>query len=210
MMTFAFCFSSMNTEVALQPQPRGTESWTVRALEVSCCDHCRGCSAVSLSGGSEFLASSLFEVGSSFVNQASPFWSVHVISLHVSRFDVAPLEIDFDRVFILTCFYICIIHNLTSQHFLMKRWFERTLCSILFSMADRNGRRKRVKRICSVDMPWWYPCMIMTLPRFRNAAVLNKGGYWCELYPLYFNVKSHNQSLTILKMFNCGWHYLRL
>ena len=64
------------------------------------CDHCRGCSAVSLSGSSEFLASSLFEVGSSFVNQAALFWSVHGISLQVSRFDVVPLEIDFDRVFI--------------------------------------------------------------------------------------------------------------
>ena len=48
-------------------------------LEVSC-DHCRGCFAVSLFGSSEFLASSLFEVGSSFVNQALPFWSVHGIS----------------------------------------------------------------------------------------------------------------------------------
>ena len=98
MMTFAFYNSSMNTEVALQPQPRGTESWTVGALEVSCCDHCRGCSAVFLSGGSEFLASSLFEVGSSSVNRASSFWSVHSISLQVTQIDVAPLEID--RVFI--------------------------------------------------------------------------------------------------------------
>ena len=61
MMTFAFCNSSMNTEVTPQPQPIGTESWTVGALEVSCCDHYRGYSAVSLSGSSEFLAPSLFE-----------------------------------------------------------------------------------------------------------------------------------------------------
>ena len=100
MMTFAFGNSSMNTEVVPQPQPRGTESWTVGALGVSCCDHSRGCSVVSLSGSSEFLASSLFEVGSSSVNRASPFWSVHGISLHVSRIDVAPLEISFDLVFI--------------------------------------------------------------------------------------------------------------
>ena len=66
----------------------------------SCCDHCRGCSVVSLSGSCEFLASSLFEIGSSFVNQASPFSSVHSISLQVSRFDMAPLKIGFDRVFI--------------------------------------------------------------------------------------------------------------
>ena len=100
MMTFAFYNSSMNTEVASQPQPRGTESWTVEALEVSCCDHCRDCSAVSLSGSSEFLVSSLFEVGSSSVNRASPFWSVNDISLQVSWSDVAQLEIGFDRVFI--------------------------------------------------------------------------------------------------------------
>ena len=55
---------------------------------------------MSLSGSSEFLASSLFEVGSSSVNQALSFWSVHGISLQVSRIDVAPLEIGFDRVFI--------------------------------------------------------------------------------------------------------------
>ena len=69
------------------------------ALEVSC-DHCRGCSAVSLSGSSEFLASILFEVGSCSVNRASPFWSVLGISLQVSRIDVAPLEIGFDRDFL--------------------------------------------------------------------------------------------------------------
>ena len=34
------------------------------------------------------------------MNRASPFWSVHGISLQVSRIDVAPLEIGFDRVFI--------------------------------------------------------------------------------------------------------------
>ena len=100
MMTFAFYNSSMNTKVAPQPQPRGTESWTVGALEVSCCNHCRGCSAVSLSGSREFLASSLFGVGSRSVIRASPFWSIHGISLQVSRIDVALLEIGFDRVFI--------------------------------------------------------------------------------------------------------------
>ena len=45
--------------------------------------------------------SSFFKVGSSSVNQALPFWSVHGISLQVSRIDVAPLEIGFDHVFIL-------------------------------------------------------------------------------------------------------------
>ena len=99
MMTFAFYNSSMSTEVAPQPQPRGTDSLTVGALEVSC-DHCRGCSAVSLSGSCEFLVLSLFEVGSSFMNRVSPFWSVHGISLQVSRIDVAPLEIGFDCIFI--------------------------------------------------------------------------------------------------------------
>ena len=54
---------------------------------------------VSLSGRSEFLASSLFKVGSSSVNQTSLFWSVHGISLQFSRIDVAPLGIGFDRVF---------------------------------------------------------------------------------------------------------------
>ena len=79
--------------MAPQPQPRvlnnggtGSQLWC--------------CSVVSLTGSSEFLASSLFEVGSSSVNRASPFWSVHGISLQVSRIDVAPLEISFDRVFI--------------------------------------------------------------------------------------------------------------
>ena len=100
MMKFVFYNSSMNTEVASQPQPRGTESWTVGALEVRCCDHCQCCSAVSLSGSSGFLASSLFKVGSSSVNRALPFRSVHGISLQVSRVDVVPLEIGFDRVFI--------------------------------------------------------------------------------------------------------------
>ena len=55
---------------------------------------------MSLSSSSEFLASSLFEVGSSSVNRASPFWSVHGISLQVSRIDVALLDIGFNRVFI--------------------------------------------------------------------------------------------------------------
>ena len=53
-----------------------------------------------LCGSSEFLASSLFKVGSSSVNWALPFWSVHGISLQVSRIDVTPVEIGFDRVFI--------------------------------------------------------------------------------------------------------------
>ena len=43
---------------------------------------------MSLSGSSEFLASSLFEVGSSSVNRASPFWSVHGIFILVFRIDV--------------------------------------------------------------------------------------------------------------------------
>ena len=64
-----------------------------------------------LSGSSEFLASSLFEVGSSNVNWASPFWSVLGIFLQVSQIDVAPLEIGFDRVFIpqfwSTLFFFC-------------------------------------------------------------------------------------------------------
>ena len=87
MMTFVFYNTSFNTEVASQPQPRGTESWTVGTLEVSYFNHCRGCSAVSLSG-------------SSSVNRALTFWSVYGISLQVSRIDVAPMEIGFDRVFI--------------------------------------------------------------------------------------------------------------
>ena len=53
---------------------------------------------MSLSGSSEFLASSLFEVGSSSVNRASPFWSVHGIFLQVSWIDVVPLEIGSDCV----------------------------------------------------------------------------------------------------------------
>ena len=73
MMTFAFCISSMNTEVALQLQPRGSLPWIMGALKVSCCDHCRCCSAVSVSGSCEFLESSLFKVGSCIMNQASPF-----------------------------------------------------------------------------------------------------------------------------------------
>ena len=55
---------------------------------------------MSLSGSSEFLASSLFKFGNNSVNPASPFWSIHGISLLVSRIDAAPLEIGFDRVFI--------------------------------------------------------------------------------------------------------------
>ena len=53
---------------------------------------------MSLTGSCEFLASSLFKVGSSSVNRTLPLWSVHGISLQVSRIDVAPLEIGFDRV----------------------------------------------------------------------------------------------------------------
>ena len=55
---------------------------------------------VSLSGSSKFLALSLFKVVSSSVNRASPFWSVHGISLQVSWIDMVPLEVGFDRVFI--------------------------------------------------------------------------------------------------------------
>ena len=80
------------------PEAQSLEQWG--AVKVSCCDHCWGCSAVSLFGSSEFLSSSLFEVGSSSMNQPSPFWSVHGISLQFSRIDVAPLEIGFDRIFI--------------------------------------------------------------------------------------------------------------
>ena len=105
MMTFAFYNSAINTEMAPQTQPRDTESWTVGALEVSCCDHCRGCSALSLCGSSEFLASSLFEVGSNSVNRASPFWSIHGISLQVSRIYAAPLEIGFILQFWSTLVY---------------------------------------------------------------------------------------------------------
>ena len=134
MMTFVFYNSSMNTEVAPQPQPRGTESWTVGALEVSCCDHCRGCSAVSLSGSSEFLASNLFKVSSSSVNRPIPFCSVHGISLQVSRIDVAPLEIGFDHVFIpqfwstLKNIYIIFTQtpplgqDMTQGQFFMRSW----------------------------------------------------------------------------------------
>ena len=53
-----------------------------------------------LCSSSEFLASSLFKVGSSSLNRALPFWFVHDISLQFSLIDVAPLEIGFDRVFI--------------------------------------------------------------------------------------------------------------
>ena len=81
------------------PEAQSLEQWG--ALEVSCCNHCQGCSAVSLSGSSEFLALSLLKIGNSSVNQTLPFWSVHGISLKVSRINVAPLEIGFDRVFIL-------------------------------------------------------------------------------------------------------------
>ena len=66
---------------------------------------------MSLSGSSEFLASSLFEVGSSSVNRVSPFWSVHGICLQISGIGMAPLKIGFDHVFIpqfwstLFCFF---------------------------------------------------------------------------------------------------------
>ena len=104
-MTFTFYNSSMDTEVAPQPQPRSTEFWTVGALEVSC-DHCRGCSAVSLSDSSKFLALSLFKVDSSSVNRASPFWFAHGISLQVSRTDVAPLAIGFDCLYTAVLVYL--------------------------------------------------------------------------------------------------------
>ena len=89
----------MNTEVAPQPSPRCTVL-NSGGTEGSICDHGSGCSTVSLSGISEFLAPNLFKVGSSSVNRALPFSSVHVISLQVSLIYVAPLEIGFDRVFI--------------------------------------------------------------------------------------------------------------
>ena len=38
--TFCYCSSSVNSEVALQPQTGGTESGTVGALVVCCYDHC--------------------------------------------------------------------------------------------------------------------------------------------------------------------------
>ena len=38
--TFCYCNSSVNSEVALQPQTGGTESGTVGALVVCCYDHC--------------------------------------------------------------------------------------------------------------------------------------------------------------------------
>ena len=62
MMTFAL-YNLWTRRWLRSPSPEA-QSWTMGVLEVSCCDHCWGCSAVSLSGSSEFLASSLFEVGS--------------------------------------------------------------------------------------------------------------------------------------------------
>ena len=38
--TFCYCSSSVNSEVALQPQTGGTESGAVGALVVCCYDHC--------------------------------------------------------------------------------------------------------------------------------------------------------------------------
>ena len=99
---------------------------------------------MSLSGSSEFLASSLFEVGSSYVNRASPFWSVHGVSLQVSRIDVAPLEIGFDRVFIPQFWSTLVsfvglefpIHQ-ASQHLTFKSqsWALMMLASMLVDLA---------------------------------------------------------------------------
>ena len=75
----------MNTKMAPQLQLRGTESWTVGALEVSCCYHCRCCSAVSLSGSSEFLALSLFKVGSSSELQNWPVRESFIVRRPVHR-----------------------------------------------------------------------------------------------------------------------------
>ena len=53
-----------------------------------------------ISGSSEFLVSSFLTVGSSFVGQGSPLWSVHGSLLQLFRLDVTPLEIGFDGVFV--------------------------------------------------------------------------------------------------------------
>ena len=52
------------------------------------------------SSSSEFLVSSFLIVGSSFVGQGSPLCSVHGSLLQLFRFDVTPLEIGFDGVFV--------------------------------------------------------------------------------------------------------------
>ena len=143
-MTFAFYNSSINTEVALQPQPRGTESWTVGALEVSCCDHCWGYSAVSLSGCSEFLASSLLEVGSSSVNRASPFWSVHGISLQVSDWCGTTGD------WLWPCLYTAVLVYLG---FFCRSRFPRTLG---VSASDTPPFESRVQPI-EVGPWWWWP-----------------------------------------------------
>ena len=52
------------------------------------------------SGSNEFLVSSFLVVGSSFVGQGSPLCSVHGSLLQLFRFDVTPLEIRFDGVFV--------------------------------------------------------------------------------------------------------------
>ena len=55
---------------------------------------------VLISGSSEFLVSSFLVVGSSFVGQGSPLWSVHGSLLQLFRLDVTPQEIGFDGVFV--------------------------------------------------------------------------------------------------------------
>ena len=81
------------------PEAHSLEQWGhCKSVAVITAEAALQC--LSLAASSEFLALRLFEVGSSFVNQTSPFWSVHGISLLVSQIDVAPLEIGFDRVFI--------------------------------------------------------------------------------------------------------------
>ena len=81
------------------PQAQSLEQWghwkSVFVITAEAALRC------NLSRSGEFLAPSLLEVGSSSVNRASPFWSVHGIFLQVSRIDVAPQEIGFDHVFIL-------------------------------------------------------------------------------------------------------------
>ena len=96
MMTFVFYNSSMNMEVATQRELRGTESWTVGALEVSC-DHCRGCSAVSLS----LAAVSFWHQASSKLTAALWTEPCHLVCpWHIPPGLSEWYSIGFDRVFI--------------------------------------------------------------------------------------------------------------
>ena len=69
------------------PEAQSLEQWghwmSVVVITAEAALRCLSLS-LSLSGSSEFLASSLFKVGSSSVNRALAFWSVHGISLQVS------------------------------------------------------------------------------------------------------------------------------